>query len=128
MSLKVALEQLGVGRCYHMIEVFNRPLDIDFWLAAVHCRGVGVAWDQVFSEFQSSADCPGCFFWRELLTAYPKAKFVLTVRDADAWYDSFCSTVFEVITHPERSPDPTHQRVQQMAKVLSALITKYCIA
>ena len=31
MSLKVALEELGFGRCYHMIEVFEHPEPVSLW-------------------------------------------------------------------------------------------------
>lgn len=34
MSLKVALETLGFGACYHMIEVFEHPEHADFWQGA----------------------------------------------------------------------------------------------
>ncbi len=33
-SLKVALEKLGVGRCYHMGEVMQDPTHIDHWINA----------------------------------------------------------------------------------------------
>ena len=33
-------------------------------------------------------DFPTCMFPRELLAAYPDAKFILTVRDPDKWYAS----------------------------------------
>jgi hypothetical protein len=31
LSLKMALEQLGFGPCYHMEEVFKRPKHIQAW-------------------------------------------------------------------------------------------------
>ena len=33
MSLKLALEQLGLGPCYHMVEVFKNPAAPDWWSA-----------------------------------------------------------------------------------------------
>ena len=35
LSLKLALEQLGFGPCYHMIEVFGRPDDVTVWQQAI---------------------------------------------------------------------------------------------
>ncbi len=35
VSLKVALEQLGFGRCYHMLEMLGQPGQMDLWRA---CR------------------------------------------------------------------------------------------
>lgn len=118
MSLKHALEHLQFGPCYHMIEVFSRPADVDFWLSALEAQGEGVDWDHVFQDFQSTADCPACYFWRSLQTKYPAARFILTVRDSETWYDSFRSTVYEAVMHPERAPDEEHRRVQLMAKRL----------
>ena len=118
MSLKHALETLGLGPCYHMIEVFQRPADVAFWLDALECNGRGTDWNQVFAEFPSSADCPACHFWQQLHDRFPEAKYILTVRDPEIWYESFRSTVYEAIQHPERSPDKQHAAVQQMAKKL----------
>ncbi len=38
--------------------------------------------------FRSVCSFPSSFFLRELLSAYPDAKVVLTVRSADSWYNS----------------------------------------
>lgn len=116
MSLKHALERLSFGPCYHMIEVFRRPGDIAFWRSAVQSRGEGVAWDEVFSEFGSTTDCPAGFFWRTLYADFPDAKYIITVRDPEDWYESFLATVYEAISHPERSPDEDHRNVQLMAR------------
>lgn len=118
MSLKHALENLSFGPCYHMIEVFNRPGDIEFWLSAQSVHGEGVNWQTVFEDFESTADCPACCFWRPLRKVYPDARYILTVRDSEEWYDSFHSTVYEAMMHPERAPDDVHRRVQLMAKQL----------
>ncbi|MEY3042194.1 MAG: hypothetical protein RLZZ174_1276, partial [Pseudomonadota bacterium] len=34
LSLKLALEQLGFGPCYHMVEVFKHPTHIPLWRKA----------------------------------------------------------------------------------------------
>ncbi len=34
---------------------------------------------------QCVTDTLPIFFWKELITAYPKAKFILTMRDIDSW-------------------------------------------
>ena len=31
LSLKVALEDLGFGPCYHMVELFDKPDHVEFW-------------------------------------------------------------------------------------------------
>lgn len=115
MSLKHALEILGFGPCYHMIEVFDRPQDIDLWYSALDDVR---PWDELFDGFQATADAPGCYFWRQLIEQYPTARCILTIRDSNSWYDSFVSTVYQAVTHPERAPDDQHRRVQHLADKL----------
>jgi hypothetical protein len=44
----------------------------------------------------STVDWPGAAFWRPLAEAFPAAKIILTVRDADSWYDSVHATIFRM--------------------------------
>lgn len=122
MSLKLALELLQFGPCYHMIEVFQRPNDVAFWQSALQAQLAGTAttldWNTVFRDFQSTTDCPACFFWEPLRQLCPNAKYILTVRDPEEWYDSMRTTVFEAMMHPERAPSRQHLAVQQMAREL----------
>lgn len=122
MSLKHALELLGMGPCYHMIEVFRRPDDAQFWIEAWDQQvkfgsSKTIDWQRVFQGFQSTTDCPGSGFWERLIVDFPQAKFVLTEREPESWYSSFQTTVFEAMTHPEKSTSE-HREVQQMAKML----------
>ena len=91
MSLKVALEILGLKPCYHMIEVWANPASIGDWLEAADGRP---NWAKIFAGFSATVDYPGCHFWRELTAAYPKAKLVLTVRDPAGWFESTQTTIF----------------------------------
>lgn len=122
MSLKHALEMLGMGPCYHMIEVFHRPDDAKFWMEAWDQQvkfGLSkqIDWQRVFAGFQSTTDCPGSGFWEHLIADFPDAKFILTERDPESWYASFQSTVYEAMTQPEKST-AEHREVQAMAKAL----------
>jgi hypothetical protein len=91
-SLKFALEHLGFGPCYHMAEVFaGSRRNVPLWLEVVRGKA---DWDEVFAGFQSTTDYPACTYWRELTAFYPAAKVILTVRDADSWFDSVSETIF----------------------------------
>lgn len=90
LSLKAALEKLGFGPCYHMIELRAAEDAIQRWSACLEGRA---SWDQVFEGFAATTDHPGCEYWRELAAFYPDAKMILTVRDADGWFDSVNSTI-----------------------------------
>lgn len=48
----------------------------------------------IVSHFLGTQDVPTCLFWEDLLRAYPSAKVILTVRDADAWCKSCEDTIF----------------------------------
>lgn len=91
MSLKSALETLGLGPCHHMFELFNIPERAPLWEAA--WRGEPVNWDQMLAGFHSTVDWPSAQFYAELAEAYPEAKVVLTVRDPEAWYQSCLKTI-----------------------------------
>ena len=90
-SLKVALEQLGTGKSYHMTEVLQNPPLGKAWVEAAK-SGNG-DWDAIFEGYGSSVDYPGCTFWRELADYYPDAKLILTVRDPVSWYESINETI-----------------------------------
>jgi Sulfotransferase domain len=91
MSLKVALEVLGFGSCYHMAEVFENPEHVEQWEAA---RRGGANWEELFRGYRAAVDWPAAAFYEELMERYPEAKVILTVRDPDRWYESACSTIY----------------------------------
>jgi hypothetical protein len=91
-SLKVALEMLGFGPCHHMFEVLRDPQQIEAWSRVVH-QG-DRHWDAIFTRFQSACDWPSAAYYRDLMAAYPEAKVILTVRDAEGWYDSVRETIY----------------------------------
>lgn len=114
LSLKAALEQLGVGPCYHMMEVFPRPAHVSVWAAAA--RGEAVDWDRLFDGFNSTVDWPSTAFWRELLVRYPDAKVVHTERPAEAWWKSFSQTIKEVIV--EDAPPPMRAWTDMVSSIV----------
>ena len=95
LSLKHALEQLGFVKCHHMLEVFENPGQAVMFRDAG--RGLAVDWNTVFRGYRAMVDWPGSFFWRELADFYPQAKVLLSVRDADEWYESAAATIFRAM-------------------------------
>lgn len=100
-SLKTALEMLGIGKCYHMHEVMSRQDRVDNWRAVA--RGKQPDWDQIFNGFGATVDWPAAFYWRELSAHFPEAKILLSVRDADVWYESMDKTI---LTRLRNRTDP----------------------
>jgi hypothetical protein len=91
LSLKLALEHIGFGPCYHMLEIMGQARKrLPQWIKVV--RG-NPDWDAIFEGFQSSVDYPTCYFWREQAAHYPEAKIILSTRDAEGWFESVNKTI-----------------------------------
>ena len=120
LSLKSALERLGFGPCYHMMEVFSRPEHIAMWhrLAFEHAMD----WDKIFRGFQATVDWPAARWWREIAAHYPDAKVLLSVRDPEAWYKSMSDTIYQ----PMKSPAP--DGAPELARLQSEMIRKSVLA
>lgn len=108
LSLKHALDHLGLGPCHHMEEIFLHPEQVAHWQAIAAKKPVD--WSAVFSGYRSQVDWPGAHVWRELAAAYPKAKVVLTVRPEASWWDSFSQTIGRFAATYREMPLPPHIR------------------
>jgi Sulfotransferase domain len=94
LTQKIALEMLGFGPCYHMVNVLGELDLATAWRRAVD----GDAdWDGIFAGFESTVDWPGSYFYRELMDAHPDAKVLLSTRDGDSWARSMRETIWEVL-------------------------------
>lgn len=102
LSLKVALEELGFGPCYHMTELLHRPGDFAFWEAAT--KGEAVNWHDIFDNYQATTDWPACTFYQDLMKVYPDAKVLLTIRNPESWYESAQSTIYQISRFATISP------------------------
>jgi hypothetical protein len=92
LSLKLALEHIGLGPCYHMSEMLSQIRShLPLWIESA--KG-NPQWDTIFANYQSTTDYPGCMFWRELVAKYPEAKVILSTRDLERWFESGAATVF----------------------------------
>lgn len=92
LSLKLALEHIGFGPCYHMAEVLaGARRNLPLWTQAV--RG-SPDWDAIFDGYAATVDYPGCTYWRELAAQYPDAKVILSTRDPESWFRSVHQTIF----------------------------------
>lgn len=109
-SLKTALEILGVGKCYHMEELFNDPDQVNYWIEFFETRTTD--FDTLFDGYQSTADFPGCLLYKELLAQYPDAKVILNIRDPEEWYNSAINTVYAA----------TPQTISQKLNILKKMI------
>src|SRR5689334_21669268 len=125
-SLKLALERLLGGPCYHMAEVFAHPEHVPHWHAAA--RGRMPDWNALFAGYVATVDWPAASFWPELVRAFPEAVVLLSVRDPESWWESAHETIFTAIA---RGPEDWRAMVDDLfaARFTSALDDRAaCIA
>jgi hypothetical protein len=116
MSLKLALEQIGLGPCYHMVEVFKNPAAPDMWSAAAD-DPEHADWGKIFEGYNSTVDWPNATYYKELADAYPAAKIVHTERDPDDWFASTQATIFK----DRGPPNPDNPFERMIGKVIVPL-------
>jgi hypothetical protein len=110
LSLKNALEKIGLGPCYHMMEVFSHPEHVAMWHRLAFENSMD--WDLLFRDFQATVDWPAARWWREMAAHFPDAKVLLSVRDPEAWYKSMTDTIYQPLKAPLRADAPELVRLQ----------------
>ena len=106
MSTKMALEQLGLGPCHHMVEVINSPAQPAYWKA--FAEGHAVDWTEVFAGFVSQVDFPGAAVWPQLTATFPDAVVLHTERPEADWWASYSVTIAKFFEHAPTMPLPPH--------------------
>ncbi|NIQ11635.1 MAG: hypothetical protein GWO23_19165 [Gammaproteobacteria bacterium] len=102
-SLKLAINQIGLGPCHHMEEVLhNMSVHVPLWSAAA---AGDPDWVRIYEGYESAVDWPTACFFRELLREFPEAKFVLTERDPERWADSFGATIYKLLAERHQAPE-----------------------
>jgi hypothetical protein len=120
-SLKIALQHLLGGDCYHMDEVLLHQEHVAPWEAAL--GGNLGDWQQIFGAYVATVDWPAAAFWAELAAFYPDALVILSYRDEEEWWHSAQGTFVELMSGP--LPDaPEAYRRSQMA--LDVVTTRFC--
>lgn len=119
-SLKLALERLLDGRCYHMYEVFRNRPHIPQWHAAI--RGELPDWDALFEGYAATVDWPAAAFWQPLSEAFPDAVVLLSVRSSpDAWFRSASETINELLLRrPSEENEAWHAMALELLKTTFA--------
>jgi len=91
LSLKRALERVGLGPGYHLTDLIATPQHWPLWQQAIDGRLDRI--DSILGDYGSVVDAPGWYFFREWACQNPDARFILTVRDSAAWFASTQATV-----------------------------------
>ena len=115
LSLKAALEELGFGPCYHMDVVLGDMAErVPGWNAAADGAP---DWDAIYQGFRSAVDWPTAAFPNELIAKYPDAKFILSSRSVESWYQSISQTILAVLTAPEKWPDEQREWLEMCVRI-----------
>ncbi|WOJ95479.1 sulfotransferase [Congregibacter brevis] len=94
LSLKLALEEVGCGPCFHMFELAKQRNHLEQWESALNDQTAD--WHTVFRGYQSTVDFPACVYYAELMEKYPDAKVILTIRESENWYQSAINTILTI--------------------------------
>ncbi|KAF8583144.1 hypothetical protein K439DRAFT_1661425 [Ramaria rubella] len=96
LSLRNALAMLGFGPCYHMSTIVHvsGAEDLPKWRKIGDGEGTPEDIQSILDNYGSVLDYPAAMYGKELLAAYPEAKFILTIRDPAKWEKSMRETVF----------------------------------
>jgi Sulfotransferase domain len=123
MSLKAALERLGAGPCFHMIDIIRDPAPLPYWQAAA--EGEKVDWTEALDGWESSVDWPGCTFYKEHMETWPDAPVLLSVRDPERWYKSVSNSIHaakEMAMRGELQPPEENPPSPEVMKMINGLI------
>jgi len=77
-----------------MFEIRDSPGRATPWYRIAH--GETPDWDAIYAGYNSAVDWPTAAYYPALRARYPKAKFILTVRESDSWYRSALETIYPV--------------------------------
>jgi hypothetical protein len=116
-SLKLALNQLGLGPCHHMEEVIiHMAGQLPLWQAAV---AGDPDWQAIYDGYPAAVDWPTAGFYRELHAANPTARFILTHRSPESWVESFSATIYKLISAPDEAPEPMRPWIAMGSAVIA---------
>ncbi|WP_427168969.1 sulfotransferase family protein (plasmid) [Streptomyces sp. C1-1] len=105
-SLKAALDRLGHGPSFHMFDIVGDGERLRQWEKVV-CDGEHPDWTALLAGYRAAVDGPCALYYRQLSQAFPDAKVILTVRDAEGWYRSTHDTLYQFALRSMASlPEP----------------------
>ena len=117
-SLKLAMNRLGLGPCFHMEEVLkNQSMQVPLWNSALNGSP---DWQNIYDGFESAVDWPTAAFYRELIKEYPSSKFVLTRRSPESWVASFGSTIYKLLAGKNEASPELRDWLQMAESVIAA--------
>jgi hypothetical protein len=98
-SLKMALETLLKGPCFHFLEYKSHPELMDRWRSLIQdmpmrsdpetFEDIPISrWETLMPGYVACVDEPASYYWKQLSDAFPNALVILSIRDTDSWWTS----------------------------------------
>jgi hypothetical protein len=114
-SLKLALETLLGGPCFHFLEYKSHPELMAPWRSLIETMPLRsdpdqfstlpiARWESVMPGYVACVDEPASYYWRQLSEVFPEALVILSVRDTGSWWRSMVAIerhFEEEMKHPE---------------------------
>lgn len=120
-SLKVALDRLGFGPGYHMFDIVNSEERLGQWEKIV-CDARQPDWKVVFDSYAAAVDGPCAIYYKQIMEAFPEAKIMLTIRDAERWYQSTYDTLYQFALHGGGDSSETNSMGSRLHRLTSTMI------
>jgi hypothetical protein len=120
-SLRLALQRLGYGPSFHMFDIVGDDKRLGQWERIV-CEGQTPDWHEIFGGYTSVADGPSAVYYGQILSAFPSAKFILTVRDPESWYRSTYQTLYQFAVEGRRNAPPPQSMSARLFRVVDTMI------
>ena len=114
-TLKLALETLGFGPCYHMRVVFEDPSQTKLWRKVMDGAP---DWPAILAGYRAVADEPAALYWDTLARLCPDAKIILNTRPAEDWYDSVLATIHTAVENRDAAPNRDAKALLEMVNEL----------
>ncbi|NBM14404.1 sulfotransferase [Streptomyces sp. GC420] len=120
-SLKVALDRLGLGPSFHMFDIVGDAKRLEQWEKIV-CDGQRPDWAAVFDGYRSAVDGPCAVHYRRISEAFPEARVILTVRDAESWYRSTHDTLYQFALRSMQNPPEPGSPQARLFRITSTMV------
>lgn len=120
-SLKAALDRLGHGPSFHMFDIVGDEQRLRRWEKVV-CDGEHPDWTALFAGYRAAVDGPCALYYRQLSQAFPDAKVLLTVRDAEGWYRSTHDTLYQFALRSMANPPEPGSAQARLLRITRAMV------
>ncbi|RDD84590.1 sulfotransferase family protein [Streptomyces parvulus] len=120
-SLKAALDRLGLGPSFHMFDIVGDAGRLQQWERVV-CDGADPDWAALFAGYGAAVDGPCAVHYQQIGRAFPDARTILTVRDAESWYRSTHDTLYQFALRSAAHPPQPGSAQARLFRITTTMV------